>query len=583
MEDFDRAEQIWQKPLTRRQLMSAMTVGAGAMALVGCGDDDDDDDDGGHDDGGHDHGGTQASGQPKKGGSITLTNWAGPSLFDPHKSISIALGRNDVWGLTAATLMRYDWLKGTIYDGVAEKWEFPDPTTLVINLKKNVHFQQESAAKGREIDSSDVVASLERLRTKGDASFTIATRFNLVDTYEAVDKYTVRVKFSKPDANFLSWMYYPTAGGIIPKEAIELYGANMAVPEAGFSAGPFVPDWSTLKDTISVTLRRNPTYDIDPGGLPYLDSITVLGIVDASLRDAAFRTGQTDVGTLPALSSKQFESSHQVFSNENTITAVSQFDMNTEMAPFNDPRVRQAFHRAIDREELVQVVGDGFGCTSMILGCRSSLYLTEKDFAEKPGFRKDKAKDIEEAKKLLDAAGIDPKQLTLKFQHSPGSQFKVIYDMAVATKGILERNLGVKMNDFTDVPGYPTKEQMRAEGIQCNNHSDGGLAGMIWDDPLWKGTHSAGINTISLWNDAKTDELVEKQQNTLDLNERKKVWAELQRYLIDTSDGSKTLPFAPIVRNYDFWGAKKTLRNWTVPGYFLSQYPWQYNKVWLDE
>ena len=106
---------------------------------------------------------------------------------------------------------------------------------------------------------------------------------------------------------------------------------------------------------------------------------------------------------------------------------------------------------------------------------------------------------------------------------------------------------------------------------------------MIWDDPLWKGTHSSGINTISLWNDKKTDDLVEKQQRTLDLNERKKVWAEIQRYLIDTSDGSTTLPYAPIVRNFDFWGAKKTLRNWNVPGYFLSHCPWQYNKVWLDE
>ena len=50
---------------------------------------------------------------------------------------------------------------------------------------------------------------------------------------------------------------------------------------------------------------------------------------------------------------------------------------------------------------------------------------------------------------------------------------------------------------------------------------------------------------------------------------------------VSGSETSTTMPFSPIVRSFDFFGAKNTMRNWTAPGYFLSNYAWQYNKVWL--
>lgn len=190
----------------------------------------------------------------KKGGNLTLTVVTGPAIIDPQKSISIANGPADVWGLVATPLVRFDWKKGQIYDGQAEKWEFPDPLTLLIYLKKNTHFQQESLAKGREVDSSDVVVTLERLRAKGDATFTIASRFNLVDTYEAVDKYTVRVKFTKPDVNFLSWMYHPGAGIIHPKERSRSTAPSLRTSlRCGLATAPSSPTSAPIRRTSSST------------------------------------------------------------------------------------------------------------------------------------------------------------------------------------------------------------------------------------------------------------------------------------------------------------------------------------------
>ncbi len=209
--------------------------------------------------------------------------------------------------------------------------------------------------------------------------------------------------------------------------------------------------------------------------------------------------------------------------------------------------------------------------------------MTEKDFADKPGFRKHKKEDIADAKKLLSAAGIDPTQMTLKFGASSLATYKVYADQNAALRGARERNLGIKVGVTSPPSGYPTSALIKTEGLQAIALFNGGLGGLIWDDPLWHATRSTGIRNSSFWFDKKTDDLVEKQQQALDLNDRKKLWAELQRYLLDTRDNSQTLLSSPIVRNFDFFGAKKHVRNWSMPGYFLSHYPWQFNKIWLDQ
>ena len=64
------------------------------------------------------------------------------------------------------------------------------------------------------------------------------------------------------------------------------------------------------------------------------------------------------------------------------------------------------------------------------------------------------------------------------------------------------------------------------------------------------------------------------------------LWAELQRYLLDTSDNAQTLPYerqcsdAAVVADYSqlrLLRGQDECRNWTIQGYFLSHYPWQFN------
>ncbi|MSQ61196.1 MAG: ABC transporter substrate-binding protein [Dehalococcoidia bacterium] len=563
----DRADQIWERLLTRRQLMSAVAAGGTSLALVGCGDDDDD------------ASAPQAtSGVPKKGGTVTIAGSQGGTVTDPHKSF---IGTSDAWGLVAHTPLDIDWQKGTLEPSLVQKWEFPDPLTLLLSLKQGVHFQQESLARGREVEAADIVTSLDRIRTPGDPTFAGRRNFDRVATYEAVDKYTVRVKFKKPDANFLSLLSAgASASTILPREAIEKYGANLAVPEAWYGSGPFVLDPSSYKPGVSVSFNRNPTYDLEPG-LPYLDKVTLLTVLEFSARSAGLRGGQIDVTNVSTFDAPDFRNrGFQMGSTENTLVTGQHLAMNVTLPPMNDPRVRQAIHRGIDREELLAVVADGFGCTVIILGCLPDWYLTQKEWEGKPGFRKDHKQDIAEAKQLLSAAGVDPTKTTLKLGVSQAATClcKVHYDQGVALRGMIERDLGFKIDFVVDPASTNTAAWVRQNQAHLVNLSYGGQGPIILDAPLVNNFVSYGAANTSLWDDKKTDDLYDREVSELDTNKRKLLFHEIQRYLMQDD----TLPGSPTVRNFDWYAANPKMRGWKTPAYYLGNYAFQYDKVWLN-
>ena len=559
----DRADYIWERSLSRRQLLAAVGVGGASLALLGCGDDDDA------------ASTPRAATEPKKGGSVTLAT--GPvATTDPHKQ---GTGTTDTWGLVAHTPLSIDWKQNTIEPSLVQKWEFPDPLTLLLTLKQGVHFQKESPAAGREVEASDIVANLERVRTPGDATFLARRNFDRVDAYEAVDKYTVRVKFKKPDANYLTLIGGSSATTILPKETLAKYGANLAVPEAWYGSGAFIPDQGKFQPGISMAFNRNPNYDLAPGR-PYLDTVNLLSVLDFSSRSAGVRGGQIDVSTIPTLEAADFRRrGFQMGSTEDTLITGQHLAFNVTLPPMNDPRVRRAFHLAIDRPALMGVVAEGYGCTVMILGCKPSWFLTEKEWEGKPGFRKDKKEDIAEAKQLLSAAGVDPTKTNLKFAVSLAATClcKVHNDQGVALRGMLEQNLGFKFDFTVDPTNTNTNQYAQSNGIHLTNLSFG-AQGLVPDVPLQFCFSSIGANNPSLWSDKKTDELYEQQAMELDVNKRKQILQQAQRYLMQDD----TLPGAPTVRNYDWYAVNPKIRGWTVPAYYLSQFAFQYDKVWLD-
>ncbi|WP_228894136.1 ABC transporter substrate-binding protein [Pseudoduganella aquatica] len=145
--------------------------------------------------------------------------------------------------------------------------------SYTFQLTPGIHFTPDPAFKGkqREVTAEDYVYSLKRLydpelkspwlfllegKLAGDealkAKFSYATA---IPGLQAVDKYTLRIRLSAPDPNFLYYLAMP-ATAVVAREVAEAYGAQMGNHPVG--TGPFVVgEW---KRSDKITLQANPDF-----------------------------------------------------------------------------------------------------------------------------------------------------------------------------------------------------------------------------------------------------------------------------------------------------------------------------------
>ena len=163
----------------------------------------------------------------------------------------------------------------------------------------------------RRVVARDVKYSLERIcdaRTKstglwafrttilGADEFHQATRAGKDGTITGIfadNDSTVRIRLTKPFAPFLAVLTMPY-GSIIPREAIEAYGADFGRHPVG--TGPFkLGTWNQDRE---LTLTRNSQYfKIDSFGkrLPYLETVRISFLRDPKNEFLEFSRGQFDL------------------------------------------------------------------------------------------------------------------------------------------------------------------------------------------------------------------------------------------------------------------------------------------------
>lgn len=126
-------------------------------------------------------------------------------------------------------------------------------------------------------------------------------------------------------------------------------------PSSGpFTIAAFEPGQSTL-------LERNPDYY---GEAPAVEEIELVSIPDGTARVNALQQGQVDYinGITPAQAQTlQDADGITVANSDPPYVSYMPFTMNIETEPFDDPRVREAFKLAIDRQRILDNVYYGLG------------------------------------------------------------------------------------------------------------------------------------------------------------------------------------------------------------------------------
>lgn len=330
-------------------------------------------------------------------------------------------------------LVKFNQKDLSIIPGLATRWESLDSSTrFVFHLRKGVMFHDDecfadSKGKGREVKASDIKFCFDKLCSVSTNNQQFANTFKdrvvgANEHYAATEKgkgpaggvsgitiandSTVEIKLTHPMPGFLSIL--ATQGcWIYPSEALSKYGDDMRIHCVG--TGPFKVQ--KIQEGTAVYLERNPNYwmyDEHGNQLPYLDVVQFTFIKDKRSEIIAFRNGDLDmVFRLPVEMAKdilgELENAKQKGTDfslqSNPAMSLTYYGFQHKLAPFDNPKVRQAFNYAINRDYICNNVlqGDATPATYGIVPPSMPGY----DYKSVTGF----SYDPEKARKLLAEAG----------------------------------------------------------------------------------------------------------------------------------------------------------------------------------
>jgi oligopeptide transport system substrate-binding protein len=314
--------------------------------------------------------------QDTGGSKILRVDWGGlPETLDPQHSDQ---GQWSIsGGLDAEGLTRIDE-ELQVVPGAAESWEFsPDGKTLTFHLRDGLvysdgvpvvaeHFVY--AAKrlcSPELNSRsatslfDVIGCKALFESGGDAAAADAAKAEF--GVRALDERTLEYRFTRPAPYFLVqasiWVAIP-----LRQELIEAGGAEWwSNPATRIGNGPFrLARYDPEGPEGRLLYVRNERYW---GGSTKLDGIEIL-FLDEALTMEAYRNDEVDIvwpgeENIPAIEADPDLSRQLVIIPE---AGTQYFTFNLHREPFQDPKVRQAFAYAFDRDAYCRQVASSGAC-----------------------------------------------------------------------------------------------------------------------------------------------------------------------------------------------------------------------------
>ena len=225
-----------------------------------------------------------------------------------------------------------------IIPDLAASWEYTDDKTLVFHLRQGVMWHDDNAVfptgESREVVAADVVYSIRRaIETEGS---TVSS--DLLASYESVqalDDYTVELTLKAPNALLFAMGRGLSGVAIVPREAVEQLGEDLARNPIG--SGPF--KFVEYKPDESLTLKRNDLYWIKP----YLDQVVYRVIPDQEAAVIALEAGEVDIlATVPDSDFQRLKDDQRFVLYHRGCPSMTQIAFNVTNPLFDEQRFRQA-------------------------------------------------------------------------------------------------------------------------------------------------------------------------------------------------------------------------------------------------
>jgi peptide/nickel transport system substrate-binding protein len=433
-----------------------------------------------------------------------------PSRLNPILANDSASSEISDWLFNG--LFKYDKNGNPIVD-LAQSYEFKDQTTLIIKLKENVLWHDNT-----KFTAKDVIFTYEKI-IDPKVFNSIKSNFQQVKSVKALDDYTIEVIYSQAYFKAIeTWMV-----GILPYHLLKDEENLMT---SSFNKNPIGTGSYKLKEFKQgqdIELIANDKYF---EGRPNIDKILYQFLPDPNTSFLYLKQKKLDLGGLtPIQIDRQIDND---FKNKFTIIqkpsfAYSYLGFNLKNEKFKDIRIRQALSLAINRQEMVDILFFGYGkiCNGPFLPDSFAYNENIKPITQ----------DINKAKALLKDAGYDENNpFTFELVTNTGN------DTRINAAQILQYQLekaGVKMSikvmewqAFLNTVVHPKKFQAVLLGWS--------LALMPDAFPLWHSSSSklGGFNLVSYENE-KVDKLIEQGSTTINRDELGNIYKEIFKIITD--------------------------------------------------
>ena len=466
--------------------------------------------------------------------TLRLNTFFQPPNFDPAQSPG-NFGPNALVRQYSEALLKLNE-KGTDVTGAAaERFETsPDGLTYTFHLREDGRYND-----GEPVRAADFVNGWRRLvdPRQATAQGSTFTRFvaggsalasldpkadpGQIDValnglgLEAPDERTFVVRLSAPADDF-KYLATATVGAPVRRDVVERHGSDTwaTKPETTITNGPFKVAAYTPRQ--SVTLVPNPHYREKPM-LEKIEAVQLSG-TDLAAAWTRYLNGELDVSNGPPTPSydaaiKDPQLADEILNYEEP--SVEWLTFNTRKPPFDDPAVRLAVARAIDRQAYAKETSKPY--TSLvpegIPGYRSANSAVQQ-------FAPDEAKAILAASRAA-GGGLGEVHLLTRGFTAPSAQF--VQDQ-------LKRHLGFNLI----IDQSEDYEALLEQGNFESYGPDYGF-GASYPDPrgFFEAFLSDDPSNVSKWSNAKYDELVRTAGATVERDERMRLYQDAEKILVE--------------------------------------------------
>ncbi|WP_428483657.1 ABC transporter substrate-binding protein [Rhodopila sp.] len=474
---------------------------------------------------------TMASAPAAEGSTVRVAYPAAAATLDPAKMRVGGLDYNYARGVFSRLTAQDDITQ--VLPDLATSWEATeDLKTWIFHLRPGVKFHD-----GKPLDAADVVFTYNRLLDPAIGSVLRAS-LGAVGKVEAVDPLTVKFTMKVPYADMPA-----VAAGYQAQIVSEAHVATLTTKPIG--TGPF--RFVEYRPGDQLVLEKNPDYFLP--GVPKIDRAILRVIPEFTTAVAGLESGSVEiVYDLPPEQQDQLKNSSVARVDAVTSGHWGGIIFNNEFKPSDDPRVREALIKLVDRQALTDIATFGYGIPT-VTPIPPNHPFFRKDLLTPP--------DVAGAKKLLAAAGLSkgfPIEMYL------GGSDPTAERLATAFRDSAKQ-LGIAVS-LRIVP--PDKFFAEMEGKVPFN-IDGFFGRSTPDLMTYAWYHSSGSWNNTLWHykNAEVDKLLDTARSTTDKAEQAKLYGRFQE--IVAKDGPGCLVF---VKNFACGVSKK------VQGFKSSPLMW---------